>query len=507
MKNIKTLSNKSSARYFALNLWPLLGVSFTFWSILPGLFFGNLHTDTLEVIYWGRDLAWGYSKHPPLLTWALSSIALPGVACIGIVTAFGQLSAAVSTYWVYRAVISVADRSAAILAACMMMLTSTATFYSLQVNHNSAVVLFCAAVLNYGLRYLEKRRLRDALYFGLATGLGALTKYEIIFALVPVAVLCFAIPRHRSAFFSWGTAFAILIACSLLAPHIFWQSENGWVSIQRAAASAPLTDIWSILFGFYGVAIGLLAVLGGPIILLLILRGKPIFINQHDRLGDDKRRMGLILLFAPILAVVVAGAVTDQFIKALWMLPLAPSIIAGLAIITRLQLDGKPTTERAVVKSSVKMSGGILCIYLLYLVIGEVIDNPAESYLADTRPLSTAAEKLWSSHSAAPLKCIVTDEGKLAPSAVLWMASRPQILPIYVADWANPQRLADCNETGGVAIKFEIDEPFDVEKKFPNACIRDEIAFYVDTVSRISKTGWNAKLVYIPPSSHPDCGH
>lgn len=501
------LNNKSgSPLLFIRNLWPILIISLTLWAILPGLYFGNLHTDTLEIIYWGHDLAWGYSKHPPLITWILSTIIQPGSVSILTITAYGQLAAALSAYFVYGSVMRVADRPTAVLAACMMMLTSTATVYSVQVNHNSALIPFCAAVLYFGLRYLEERRIRDALGFGMAAGLGALTKYEIVFALLPIAVLCFAIPRHRSAFFSWGTAFAILIACSLLAPHIFWQSENGWVSIQRATASAPLTDVWSILFGFYGVAIGLLAVLGGPIILLLILRSKPFFINQHDRLGDDKRRMGLILLFAPILGVVVAGAVTDQFIKALWMLPLAPSLIAGLAIITRLQRDGKPTTERAVVKSSVKMSGGIFCIYLLYLVIGEVIDNPAESYLADTRPLSTAAEKLWSSHSAAPLKCIVTDEGKLAPSAVLWMASSPQILPIYAADWANPQRLADCNKTGGVAIKFEIDGPFEVEKKFPSACIHDEIAVHVGTVSRISKTGWNGKLVYIPPSGHPDCG-
>ena len=492
---------------FLADTWPVILAGALLWVIFPGLYFGNLHTDTLEAAYWGYDLAWGYSKHPPLLTWGLYSVIQPGMAPILTVIALGQLAAALSAYFVYKTVIRVANRPAAVVAACMMMLTSTATFYSVQVNHNSALVPFCAAVLQFGVRYLEERRTRDALYFGLAAGLGALTKYEIIFAMIPVLVLCVVIRRHRSALISWGMAIAILIVCVLLFPHILWQSEHGWVSIHRATSSAPLADLWSLFFGLYGVTIGLLAALGGPLVLLLVVQVTPRMATSPGRLRDEQRTVGLILLFTPILSVFLAGAATDQFIKALWMLPLAPSLIAGLALVIPLERDGKPISEQKVVTSSIKVSAGIFFLYLLYLVIGEVIDNPAESYLADTRPLSVEAENLWSSHSTAPLKCVITDEAKLAPSAVLWMASRPQILPIYVSDWANTQRIADCNEAGGVAIKFEIDTPFNVEKKFPNACIRNEITFHVGTVSRLSKTGWNAKLVYIPPSSHPDCGH
>jgi len=473
---------------------------------LPGVYFGNLHTDTLEIIYWGHDPAWGYSKHPPLITWILSTIIQPGTLSILTITAYGQLAAALSAYFVYGCVIRVAGRPTAILAACMMMLTSTATFYGVQVNHNSALVPFCGAVLHYGLLYLEGRRLRDALYFGLAAGFGALTKYEIVFALVPIAALSLAIPRHRPAFLSWGTAIAVLVACALLLPHIFWQSENGWVSFERATSSEPLDSVWAVLLGLYDVVIGLVTVLAGPVILLLTLGGSLPKAGNAGQPDANQRRVGLILFLTPILAVLLAGAATNQVIKILWMLPLAPTLVAGLALLLPLDRGGKPPTERAVVASSAKVSAGVFFLYVVYFFVGEAIDIPAESYLADTRPLSVAAEKLWSSHSGEPLKCVVVDEGKLAPSAVLWMASRPQILPIYVADWANPKRIADCNKTGGVSIKFEIDGPFNVEKKFPNACIQDELDFHVETVSRLARTGWNAKLVYIPPSNHPECG-
>jgi 4-amino-4-deoxy-L-arabinose transferase-like glycosyltransferase len=503
--NKSLLKKISSFRKFIKDLWPLLGASFSFWAIIPGLYFGNLHTDTLEAIYWGHDLAWGYSKHPPVLTWILSTIVHPGLAAIFIIVAFGQLAAALTSYYVYFTVMRIADRPTAIVASCLMMLSSTAAFYSVQVNHNSILVPFCAAALYYGLEFLEERRLWSAIWFSLAVGLGALTKYEIVFALVPLIALCLSIPRYRTAFLSWGTVISIVIVGSMILPHLIWQWEHDWVSVARATSSAHTTDIWSLVFGFYGIAVGLLAVLGCPIILLMILRRRSKTPNNPNELNKKQKKIGKILLFSPISAVVVAGAVTDQFIKALWMLPLAPSLIAGLALINPFDCNSPTLNRKTAVSSSIKVSMATFILYLLYLFIGEVIDNPAESYLANTRPLSVEAEQLWSLHSEAPLKCVVTDEAKLAPSAVLWMASHPQILPIYVTDWATPKRLTDCAETGGVAIKFEIDEPFDVAKKFANACVNEEVKFHVDTVSRLSRTGWNATLTYIPPNDHPAC--
>ena len=44
------------------------------WTVGPALIFGNLHSDTLEAAYWGRDLALGYAKHPPLATWLIDAV-------------------------------------------------------------------------------------------------------------------------------------------------------------------------------------------------------------------------------------------------------------------------------------------------------------------------------------------------------------------------------------------------------------------------------------------------
>ena len=49
------------------------------WSVGPGLLFGNLHSDTLEAAYWGRDWALGYAKHPPVTTWLIDLMLRSGL--------------------------------------------------------------------------------------------------------------------------------------------------------------------------------------------------------------------------------------------------------------------------------------------------------------------------------------------------------------------------------------------------------------------------------------------
>ena len=53
-------------------------VSIVLWALLPGLTFGNLHTDTLEAAYWARSFALGYTKHPPLASWVIDAALWPG---------------------------------------------------------------------------------------------------------------------------------------------------------------------------------------------------------------------------------------------------------------------------------------------------------------------------------------------------------------------------------------------------------------------------------------------
>lgn len=497
---------RPTSRLFIKDLWPLLLASLILWACVPGLYFGNLHTDTLEAAYWGRDLAWGYSKHPPLVSWLLNIVFIPGTAPIFAILVFGQLLAMLSTYFVYQLVSHIAGRNVAILAACLMMVTSVATFYAPQVNHNTVLVPFCAATMAYGYRYLDQRKLRDALGLGLATGFGMLTKYEIIFALVPLFALSLLIPRFRSIYGSLKTWLAVFMAIAIFIPHLFWLSGHGWTSLSRAVGSAPMEGLSAALFSIWGLFIGFVAVIAFPLILVLLSQGPAVFSKVREKHEHETRLIGQVFLFAPLIAVGLASLITDQFIKALWLLPLTPSAIIGLTLMLQSGQQVALHDPSKGVRLAVYLSMVICGLFHSYLLVSDFIDQPVESYLADTRPVSEAAQKLWDAHSKEKLACIVSDEGKLSISPVLWIASRPQILPLASPDWITDQRRANCAETGGIAVKFVLDGRFPVEEKFPHLCKADAVHLHVPSVIGLAKTGWDAEIMYIAPGSNPDCG-
>ncbi|MEI7607616.1 MAG: hypothetical protein WCJ64_09545, partial [Rhodospirillaceae bacterium] len=35
------------------------------WSFLPTFIGNSINRDTMQIVYWGREMEWGYFKHPP----------------------------------------------------------------------------------------------------------------------------------------------------------------------------------------------------------------------------------------------------------------------------------------------------------------------------------------------------------------------------------------------------------------------------------------------------------
>lgn len=490
-------------RAFFDDLWPLLIVNLVLWGLLPGLVFGNLHTDTLEAAYWARQFALGYSKHPPLTSWVIDAALWTGRwSILGILLA-SQFLSFLSAFFVWQLVADRASRATAALTATLLLLSPIATFYAIQINHNSVLIPFCAATLLFGLRLLEKGHFRDALGLGLAVGFGAITKYEIIFAVFPLLILSITVPSFRSIWKNWYAYVSISLAILIFTPHLLWLKDHQWTSMLRAVDSAPADGIHSVFLSIWGFLWGNIAILIVPLFMLWATRDQRLGEPDPGPTSDQTRLIGKILLFSPLVAVILASVVTGQFIKALWLTPLAPSTVAGLAL---LFPEGSNTTSQRshdLVRKAVVGSIGITLLYWVYLFAGELIDRPMESYLADTRPLSEAVEALWSKHSPHPLTCVITDESKVGTSPVLWLTSRPDIVDITSTPWATPDLVAKCAATGGIAIVLDGGIP--LTSRFPNACLEAAIPVRVGTIFGVASTGWPGSLVYVPPGGSSNC--
>jgi len=489
---------------FLVDLWPLLLAGTLLWAVVPGLAFGNLHTDTLEAAYWARSFALGYTKHPPLTSWVIDAVLFPGRWSILSLLLASQFLSFLTGFMVWRVVRDRASRLTAAFAAALFLISPVATFYAIQMNHNSVLLPFCAATLLFGLRLLEKGRLVDAIGLGLAVGFGILTKYEIVFAIFPLLVLSLTVARFRTIWTNRAAYFSILIAAFIFLPHLLWLKDHDWSSVVRAVDSAPINGLNSLLWSIWGLIWGGVAIFVVPLAMVRITRHQRQGSSDGEASSPLGQTIGKILFFAPLAAVIVASLSTGQFIKALWLLPLAPSTAIGLALLFPAGSITNGLIAKASARTGVLGSTIIFIAYWVYLFAGESIDRPMESYLADTRPLSEAVEALWQSHSKGRLACFVTDESKVGTSPVLWLTSRPDIVDITAQGWPTPERVAKCALTGGIAAVLDGGVP--IVSRFPNACLSTALPIRVGTIFNVAPTGWPGSIVYIPPNGSSDCG-
>jgi 4-amino-4-deoxy-L-arabinose transferase-like glycosyltransferase len=379
----------------------------------------------------------------------------------------------------------------------MMLLSPAATVYSVQVNHNSLLMPFYAAVLCFGLSYLERRRSLDAIGLGLAAGLGMITKYEIVFALVPLVVLSVAIPRYRSVYRTFGAYGSALFGAAIVVPHMIWLSTHGWSSVERAVGAAPLASLWAAGISLWGVFWGSVAVLAVHATLLLVIRHRSGGLRMSS--DPDRNRIARILMIAPAVALALGSLITGQFVKALWLLALTPSTVIGLALLfPRIDAGANPKGAD-LRRMGVIGSALILALYSLYLGAGLVIGRPSESYLADTRPLSRAVTEVWARHSNERLACVIIDERKIAASAVLWLSSRPDFVDLSAPSWSKPDQIEHCARTGGIAITGAGGARPAMD--FPASCPESAQPLHIPTVFGTESGTWDAEIRYVAPAA------
>ncbi len=472
------------------------------WALIPGLVLGNLHVDTLEALYWFKEPAFGYWKHPPLTTWLLGLANVPGTFSILSLLFLSQALTVIAGYYIWRCVKRLAGENTAALSVMLFYLSTLASFYSLQINHNTVLAPFIAATLCYGLEFLEERSTQSMTGLGIAVGLGTITKYEILFAIIPLLALSLLIKRFRSAYLDYKAYGAIGIAALIITPHVIWLIDHDFISIKRATGSAPITGWSTILDGLSGILWGGVVLFATLFLALKAFKlpySKVLAGLKNDK--TDREWIGLVCFFGAPLSVAVIGLLTGQFIKALWLLPLVPSICIGAALLlsdsaTRANLQD---ISKITLKSMI-----VLCVlFWVYLLIGALIKRPHEAFFSNTKPLAEQVEALWARHQSGPLSCVIINEVKLGGSPVLWLKDRPLFIEIPYRPWGTEDKQTLCNEKG--AITIELDEGVAALKFFPRLCKASAEPITIKTLLGSTSEQWKGHIAYLPPQAEDTC--
>lgn len=186
----------------------------------------ELHRDELLYVAEARHLAWGYLEAPPLLSllaW-LSGLIGPGEIWIRLWPAlFGSL-----TFWITgKIVIGLGGKGFALCLVFLSFIFSAFLRTHFLFQPNFLDIFFwtwCAYLL---FQYIRNEDNRLIYFFGIAAGLGLLSKYSMaIFLLALLFALAFS--AHRTVFRKKQLYLSMGICLLILLPNLIWQYQTNF---------------------------------------------------------------------------------------------------------------------------------------------------------------------------------------------------------------------------------------------------------------------------------------
>ena len=478
----------ASERLFGLHpMVAALLLQTALWSIGPAFLFGNLHTDSLEAAYWGREWALAYSKHPPVTSWLMDLALRTGLPSIFALMLLAQASVGVAALFIWKTVRLFASRETAAFAVLLFAASPASTIYAIQINHNLMLAPFWAATLYFGLIYLEDRRWRDAIILGIVAGVGMLTKYELSFVLVTLLIIGCVVPRYRSSFHHPASYVSALIFLAILLPHIWWLHSHGWGSVSRALGAQKIKDLSLLNTSAVNLIVGSFTLFVVPIVLIFSTM-KRRAVDEANQVFEN-RLIAICICLAPLAVLTLGSVATMQVIKPLWVLPLSGSVAAGLAILFPAGAWGQGLSVTASARLSMIASLLIFAGLTIYLLIACFIGRPLTAYSIDTRQLARDTLTFWRQSNTEPLRCIVISERKIGPSGLLWLPDRPLIIESVLGKLP-----AECSASGAVAVYTT--DTAESMNQFPNLCSSRQ-SISLRTTPAIGRTTLKVELALI----------
>lgn len=254
---------------------PLLIVCFVAsWTLYLAIAYagGGLHPDTLEAWTLGRNFAFGYHKHPPLMGWVAASWTFLFPLSDLSLQLMAMVNAGLALFFVDCVARQFVTGHKRILVLLLLMLTPAYQFHAQRFNANSVLLATWPLATWCFLRAFETRSAFWAVATGCATALAMVGKYYSIFLVASFALAALAHPSRRAYLTSASPWISVVIGFAVLSPHIYWLATTGASTFSYALAHAKgnfvssLSDVKNFLLGLMaamGVAAGIWVLIAG----------------------------------------------------------------------------------------------------------------------------------------------------------------------------------------------------------------------------------------------------
>lgn len=226
-----------------------------------------------EAYYWLWSLrpGLGYLDHPPMIAWLIRcGTDLFGATPFGVRFA-GLVLSLPATWFVWRtAILMGQDEKQAGLAALFFNLTLMASVELLAATPDMPSIVTAAAMVWALAKLQATDDGRWWLAYGVAAGLGLLSKYSALFLGAGTLLWLLCDPQARRRLLAPWPYLAAALALAIFAPHLWWQSLHHWQTFQfqfSRVASGHFT------LRFIGEFLGAQLGLATPLIFVLMLIG------------------------------------------------------------------------------------------------------------------------------------------------------------------------------------------------------------------------------------------
>jgi 4-amino-4-deoxy-L-arabinose transferase-like glycosyltransferase len=414
----------------------------------------DLNADMAEMIVWTRELALGYSKHPPLPAWILW-------VWFGVFPladwAYFLLSVITLSCGIYLVIELAAEwLSREKLAAVPFLLAAIPffNFLGLKWDQNSLLIPLWALAMWAMLRALATRHLGWAAIVGLAAAAAMLTKYWSVFLVAALAFAALA-DKRRAAYFTsaapWVTAGVFILA---VAPHAVWLVVENfppvtWVTTRRMPTSGA--ELWSSYVKYVAGTVAY----AGPALLLVLAFVRPTRAAIADSwFPRDERRTATILFWTPLLLPFVPAIAKSIALLSLWSVP-ALNLLPVMAL-------GSPRV--VVPRVAVQRIASVVAVLTLLIVAASpvvafaLLKLGVENDAAYARLVMRAAEREWRQVTDKPLR-LIAGPFVLVSSAAFYGADRPSTyadFSRYLSSWVDGARIA----REGIAVMAAAESPY-----------------------------------------------
>jgi 4-amino-4-deoxy-L-arabinose transferase-like glycosyltransferase len=409
------------------------------WSVLPSLVHPNALLDVIEGLTWGRDLQFGYYKHPPLQAALLdATAAIFGKGSFGFFL-LSQLAVAVTYLFVWKLAREFVDPPRALLAALLESGIVYFSFLSVEFNPNVLQLPLWAGTCLYVWRGATRGATPDWLLAGLFAALAVNAKYSSVIVLAVLALFLVADPTARAklgtrAFWLGAGVFLLLVL-----PNLIWLATHDFLPFHYATSRAKAPGLAALKF----LSAQLLDHAG--FFLLLALACYPGFVRlargAESGVGIRGRTFLLTAAFGPVALSVALSVATGLGLRDMWGAPMFN--LSGLVVAVFLAPRRPPLNLRRFVAGTFILlavaSAGFTIVELALPAVSARV--PRGAFPGPAAAASFTA--LWREQTGRPLRFVIGSTW-IAGNIAFYSGDSPLVLvdgDFRVAPWVDPDEL------------------------------------------------------------------